>query len=146
MTNDVTMMEHQRIQDEALDLVFAAVEPADMASYDAHLAECDQCREFVDELTSLVGLVGAVGDVEAPPASLRAAILAEAAGLSVTRLGTQPSAGPVPAPQPTDSDIESPAPGVAVLGAWLAGTPPGAALDPRRRRRPDSWRWPRCSP
>lgn len=85
MTNDVTMLEHQRIQDEALDLVLASAEPADRAVFDAHLAGCNACQEFVDDLSSMVGRIGAVGDVASPPASLRAAILAEAGGLSVTR-------------------------------------------------------------
>lgn len=108
MTNDVSMMEHQRIQDEALDLVFAALEPADKAGFDAHIAGCGQCREFVDELTSTVGLIGAVGDVEAPPTSLRAAVMAEAGGLSVTRPSSRPvddanasaTASPFAAPSP----------------------------------------------
>lgn len=126
MTNDAIMLEHQRIQDTALDLVFAAVEPADRAAFDAHIATCSHCGEFVDELTSMVGLIGAVGDVEAPPTSLRAAILAGVGGLSGTRGGAQAPGEPVTAGSGTDTS-----------GDAVASSPasPFTAAGARGRRR-----------
>jgi hypothetical protein len=79
--------EHERIQDAALDLLLGAVEPADRALFDEHLAGCEQCRQFVDEASAMIGVVGAAGDVHQPPAGLRAAILAEAGATAVQATG-----------------------------------------------------------
>lgn len=107
----VMTMDHEQVQDLALDAVLAGVEPDDRAGFDAHAADCDQCRAFLDDLNAMVGLMGAVGEVEAPPSHLRAAILAEASGLRVSRpesaAAEAEASGPL-APRPVEPALAGP--------------------------------------
>lgn len=56
--------------------VVGAVTPEERALFEAHLAECDECAQEVASLSSVVGVL-ADGEAAAPPASLRASVLAQ---------------------------------------------------------------------
>ncbi|MFS3128430.1 anti-sigma factor domain-containing protein [Nocardioides sp. Bht2] len=76
-----------------------ALDDAERAAFEAHLAECESCRTEVAELTETASLLGALTD-EAPPAGQRDAVLS-AIG-TVRPLPPLPSEPPVlPAAQET---------------------------------------------
>lgn len=58
--------------------VLNAIDDLDRARFDRHLAECPACAAEVAELTETIGALTAAS-AEAPPAGLRAAVLARAA-------------------------------------------------------------------
>lgn len=58
--------------------VLHALDPQERAAFEAHLADCADCRAEIRELAAAAARMGGAEEVE-PPASLRAAVLAEVA-------------------------------------------------------------------
>jgi anti-sigma factor RsiW len=56
-----------------------ALDPVETEAYEAHLAQCDRCREELSSLRESATALAWATDAPAPPARLRAAILDEAA-------------------------------------------------------------------
>jgi hypothetical protein len=73
-----TAAEHELVQDEALDLLLAGVEPTDRDQYDKHLAQCPDCTQFVSDVARMGEALAAAPALETPPPQLRDRLLAAA--------------------------------------------------------------------
>jgi len=49
-----------------------ALSPEDRARFEAHLAECDACATYVEQMRATVGVVEAAGAADPPPALMDA--------------------------------------------------------------------------
>jgi anti-sigma-K factor RskA len=64
--------------EQATPYVLGALDEADRALFDAHLATCDLCAREVGELRQVAGLLALASPAVAPPRGLRERILADA--------------------------------------------------------------------
>lgn len=67
------------IHDLTAGYALDALSPAEAAEYEAHLAQCEQCRDALAALGDTAASLAWAVDAPAPPARLRAAILSRAA-------------------------------------------------------------------
>jgi len=72
--------DHEEIERSVAAYVLGALEPGEVEALDAHLSACADCRAVAARLARVVAVIPAANEVVAPPARLRARILAAAAG------------------------------------------------------------------
>jgi anti-sigma factor RsiW len=65
----------QELVEVVTDYLDGALPEADRRRFDAHLAECEACRTYLDQMQSTIALVGRV-DAQALPDGLRDGLLA----------------------------------------------------------------------
>ena len=70
-------MTHEDFKDTGAAYLLGALPVDEHAAYEAHLAECPECRHEVDHLAPAVHVLPSSVEPLAPPASLRARIMAE---------------------------------------------------------------------
>ena len=112
-----------------------ALDEAERASFEQHLAVCADCRAEVAELTATSHALGALTEATPPPA-LRASVLS---GIARVR-PLPPVTGDAGEPAPADPVTSVPVTGEPVATPD-AGATPGAGADvvPLRRRRTVAW-------
>jgi len=107
-----------------------AVDDAERARFEAHLATCAQCRAEVDSLRAAASSVAALADTP-PPASLKTALMRD--------IGSVRPLPPLVADQDRDQDQEQPSGPAAAPGTAAPGTdapvPGQDELRARRERR-----------
>lgn len=64
--------------DMAAPYALGALDPVEQADFEQHLAQCDQCRDEVDEMRETVALLAHAAPPIPPPPALRERILADA--------------------------------------------------------------------
>ena len=90
-------MSHDDIAELAADYALSALDPDDLALFEAHLPTCPECTASVAETRALAGILAATPEETEPPAALRDRILAAAA--------TEPR---VPSSTPQRSETRAP--------------------------------------
>src|SRR3954471_4778768 len=66
---------HDRLQDDAGAYVLGALEPAEQAAFEGHLATCPECRDEVEQLRLAVDALPRSVEPFAPPASLKRSLM-----------------------------------------------------------------------
>jgi anti-sigma-K factor RskA len=105
----------ERLHDLAGAYVLGALDAADRATFEQHLAECDACRSEVRSLQPVVDGLAQVAPLVDPPAALRERVLAAAAG--------QGQAWPAPGASGSRTAAAVSRPGAPAAGfnwGWLA--------------------------
>jgi predicted anti-sigma-YlaC factor YlaD len=72
---DGTAISCQEVVEVITDYLEGKLSPEDVAIFDAHLALCDGCQFYLDQMRITIATVGHVEE-EAVPAELRDAVLA----------------------------------------------------------------------
>lgn len=122
--------------------VLDALDAAELAAFERHLATCAECREEVGALRAATARLGAT-QAAPVPGGLRARVLAEASRTPQARpdvgpLGSRPSSrGGRPGRAPTARTWLLPAAAAAVVGSLAVG---GVALDRAREARAEAAR------
>lgn len=100
------MTEHDRYADLAGPYALGLLEAAELREFEAHLETCAACRAEVRDAEIVAAALGEAVPQHAPPAGLRARVLA--------------AAGPAPATHRTDAIAATrPSPGPARFAPWL---------------------------
>jgi hypothetical protein len=73
----MTTRDHDRLAEDAAAYVLGALEPAERAEFEAHLADCADCRAEVARLSPTVAAMAEAVEPAAPPASLKRSLMAE---------------------------------------------------------------------
>ncbi|MFC8502682.1 anti-sigma factor domain-containing protein [Pedococcus sp. NPDC057267] len=107
-----------------------AVDDSERAAFEAHLAECPECRAEVSSLREAAAQLGVLA-ATAPPSGMRDAVLARIATVRpLPPLGADPHSAPAPEPAsaPVDAPSAAPLPGAApAVPAAQDATPAGPA-------------------
>jgi len=119
---------HEEWSDLAPMYVLGGLEAEEVAAFEAHMSNCEACRQEVRELQEVTGSLPLAADPVAPPSGMRARVLGNVLGQAQESTGTAPAA---PAQQPE-------APAAAVLQEDLApqherAAQPGLGLPPAAR-------------
>jgi anti-sigma-K factor RskA len=69
--------EHPPYRDELAAYALGALEPAEVAELERHVADCPECREYLFWLDPAVGLLPASVEQRQPPKRLKRALMAE---------------------------------------------------------------------
>ena len=72
---DGTAISCQEVVEVITDYLEGRLSPEDVAIFDAHLALCDGCRRYLDQMRITIAAVGRVEETEVPP-ELRDTVLA----------------------------------------------------------------------
>ena len=72
---DGTAISCQEVVEVITDYLEGRLPPEDVAIFDAHLALCDGCQWYLDQMRTTIAAVGRIED-EAVPAELRDTVLA----------------------------------------------------------------------
>ena len=72
---DGTAISCQEVVEVVTDYLEGRLSPEDVATFEAHLALCDGCRWYLDQMRITIAAVGRIED-EAVPAELRDTVLA----------------------------------------------------------------------
>jgi anti-sigma-K factor RskA len=110
-------------RDMAAAYALDALDAEEAAFFEAHLAECDQCRAEVAELRELTGALAYAAPPVQPPARLRARILDEARGSQAL-----PSRPPTPTLSPPAAPAASRPARSRTPGGWLPWLAAAASL------------------
>jgi Anti-sigma-K factor rskA/Putative zinc-finger len=93
------MSNHERWADSAGAYVLGAMTQAERDQYEAHLAECDTCREEVEDLQPAAEALPVAPQPMAPPAALKDRIMAEVEREAALLAEAGPSADRAPRPR-----------------------------------------------
>jgi anti-sigma factor RsiW len=72
---DGTAISCQEVVEVVTDYIEGRLSPEDVAIFDAHLALCDGCRWYLEQMRTTIDAVGRI-EVEEVPAELRDTVLA----------------------------------------------------------------------
>lgn len=72
---DGTAISCQEVVEVVTDYLEAKLSPEDAAIFEAHLAICDGCQWYLDQMRVTIATVGRIEDTELPP-ELRDTVLA----------------------------------------------------------------------
>lgn len=72
---DGTAISCQEVVEVVTDYLEAKLSPEDAAIFEAHLAICDGCQWYLDQMRVTIATVGRIEDTEVPP-ELRDTVLA----------------------------------------------------------------------
>ena len=127
--------------EHAAPYALGALDGAERASFDAHLATCEICAREVRELREVAGLLALAGPAAAPPAGLRDRIMADArvvrpiardASATSARDAVSPGASPARKPaRPARSVLPWLAAAAAIVVAAVLGQRLGGERDAR---------------
>jgi anti-sigma-K factor RskA len=112
-----------RLHDLAGAYVLGALDPAERAEFERHLAECQACANEVRSLQPVVDGLGQVVPLIDPPAPLRDRVLSSATQLASPKRAEQAKAWPKPAERVTGGPAGPKLAGrarAASVGGWLA--------------------------
>jgi anti-sigma factor RsiW len=79
---DGTAISCQEVVEVITDYLEGKLPPEDVAIFEAHLALCDGCQWYLDQMRITIATVGGIEDTEVPPA-LRNTVLAAFRGRRV---------------------------------------------------------------
>ncbi|MEK3826713.1 MULTISPECIES: anti-sigma factor [Paenibacillus] len=117
---------HEEWSDLAPMYVLGGLEAEEVAAFEAHMSNCEACRQEVRELQEVTGSLPLAADPVAPPPGMRARVLGNVLGQAQESTGATPAATPAQQPE---------APASAVLQEDLApqherAAQPGPGLPP----------------
>jgi anti-sigma factor RsiW len=72
---DGTAISCQEVVEVVTDYIEGKLAPDDAAIFEAHLALCDGCRWYLEQMRTTIAAVGRIEDADVPPA-LRDTVLA----------------------------------------------------------------------
>lgn len=85
---------HEEWSDLAPVYVLGGLEAEEVAAFEAHLAQCESCRQEVRELQEVTGFLPLAAEPVAPPPGMRARVLSNVLGHAQESAGTKPAAAP----------------------------------------------------
>ncbi|HBU80489.1 MAG TPA: hypothetical protein DEF35_02425, partial [Paenibacillus sp.] len=85
---------HEEWSDLAPMYVLGGLEAEEVAAFEAHLAQCESCRQEVRELQEVTGFLPLAAEPVAPPPGMRARVLGNVLGHAQESAGTKPAAAP----------------------------------------------------
>ena len=74
--------------------VLGGLEAEEVAAFEAHMANCESCRQEVKELQEVTGFLPLAAEPVAPPPGMRARVLGNVLGHAQESVGTKPAAAP----------------------------------------------------